>query len=154
MSFADFVSYPSGMGLERLQVKIEQNNPNLAYQGYMEISMINYSHFSSVYGDSYANVNDGIITNGLKNTSDTEDLILTIDRVLRVVGNLALFITACWRNVYLFKYPRMSYVFFAWLIILFNFGTSFLYIRLFVCNLLIAMIYQHPKAKSVIDNAL
>lgn len=92
--------------------------------------------------------------NGIKSSLDTEDLILTIDRVLRVVGNLALFITAFWRNVYLFKYPRMSYVFFTWLIILFNFGNSFLYIRLFVCNLLIAMIYQYPRAKELIDNVL
>ena len=80
--------------------------------------------------------------------------MLTINRLLRVIGNAALFMVACWRNVYLFKYPRMSYMFFTWLILLFNFGNSFLYIRLFVCNIIIAMVYQYPRAKIVIDNVL
>lgn len=119
----------------------------------MEISAINYSHFSSVYGDSYANVNDGIIMNGLKSSSDTEDLILTMDRIMRVIGNQALFITAFWRNVYLFKYPRMSYIFFAWLILIFNFGNSVIYLKLFVTNIIVAMIYYFPRVKAVIDNA-
>lgn len=43
---------------------------------------------------------------------------MTVDRILRIMGNIALFIQAFWRNVYLFKYPRMGYLFFA--IILFN----------------------------------
>ena len=85
--------------------------------------------------------------NGLKNTSDTDELVITVDRVLRVIGNIALFITAFWRNVYLFKYPRMSYFFFTYLIILFNFGSSFLYLRLFACNFVIAMLYQLPKSR-------
>ena len=91
---------------------------------------------------------------GLKSTSDTDELVITVDRVLQVIGNLALFITAFWRNVYLFKYPRMSYAFFMYLIILFNFGTSFLYIRLFVFNLVIAMLYQLPNSRKLIQNVL
>lgn len=154
LSFADFISYPSGQGLEKLKVKIENPKANTIYQGAMEISVINYSHFSSIYADSYANENDGIILSGLKSTSDTDELIITVDRVLRVIGNIALFITAFWRNVYLFKYPRMSYFFFVYLIILFNFGNSFLYIRLFACNFVIAMLYQLPKSRSLILNVL
>jgi hypothetical protein len=37
---------------------------------------------------------------------------MTVDRVLRIMGNIALLIQAFWRNVYLFKYPRMGYLFF------------------------------------------
>jgi hypothetical protein len=49
----------------------------------------------------------------LKSLDDIDDLGLTVDRVLRILGTIALFIQAFWRNVYLFKYPRMGYLFFA-----------------------------------------
>jgi hypothetical protein len=116
------------------------------------VSIINYSHATSVYGDSYANENDGLIMAGLKSASDTDELVLTVDRVLRVIGNAALFITAFWRNVYLFKYPRMGYTFFVYLILLFNFGTSFLYFRLFLCNFLLAMLYHLPQTRVFIEH--
>lgn len=91
---------------------------------------------------------------GLKKTSDTDELVITVDRVLRVVGHIALFITAFWRNVYLFKYPRMGYVFFTFLIILFNLGSAFTYLRFFLFSLLVAMIYHFPPSRRLILNIL
>ncbi len=125
-----------------------------AYQGFMEVSIINYSHPTSMYADSYANENDGLMMSGLKKTSDTDELVITVDRVLRVIGNIALFITAFWRNVYLFKYPRMGYVFFSFLIVLFNFGSAFFYLRLVLYSLILAMFYHLPLSRELILNIL
>ena len=91
---------------------------------------------------------------GLKSTSDTDQLVITVDRVLRLIGNIALFITAFWRNVYLFKYPRMSYTFFVLLILLFNFGSAFSYFRLFLYSFLIAMFYHLPFSRKIIVSFL
>lgn len=118
------------------------------------MSIINYSHSTSLYADSYANENDGLMMSGLKKTSDTDELVITVDRVLRVIGNIALFITAFWRNVYLFKYPRLGYTFFTFLIIIFNLGSAFLYLRLLLYSLIIAMFYHLPASRSFILNIL
>lgn len=109
------------------------------------MSVINYSHFSSNYADSYANENDGVIMQGLKSTQDTELLVITVDRVLRVIGNIALFITAFWRNVYLFKYPRMGYAFFTLLPILILLGNAGVVFQLLLGSLLFAMAYNLPR---------
>lgn len=67
---------------------------------------------------------------------------MTVDRVLHIMGNIALLIQAFWRNVYLFKYPRMGYIFFA--IILFN--AVFLevndIVREFIAFILLCVLYQ------------
>jgi len=47
-----------------------------------------------------------------------DELSVTVDRVLRIIGHIALFITKFWRNVYLFKYPKVSKVFFTFLLLL------------------------------------
>lgn len=120
----------------------------------MEISIVNYSHQTSLYADSYANENDGLMMSGLKKTSDTDELVVTVDRVLRVIGNIALFITAFWRNVYLFKYPRLGYTFFSFLILIFNFGSAFFYLRLLLYSLIIAMFYHLPISRPLILNVL
>lgn len=120
----------------------------------MEMSIINYSHSTSLYADSYANENDGQIMSGLKKTSDTDELVITVDRILRIIGHVALFITASWRNIYLFKYPRMSYAFFSLLIILFNFGTALVFLRLFLYLFIIGMLYHWPPARALTHNIL
>jgi hypothetical protein len=48
-----------------------------------------------------------------------DDLSITVDRALRIIGNIALFITASWRNIYLFKYPTLAKTFFGILLTLF-----------------------------------
>lgn len=120
----------------------------------MELSIINYSHPTSLYADSYANENDGLMMSGLKKTSDTDELVITVDRVLRVIGNIALFITAFWRNVYLFKYPRMGYTFFTLLIVLFNIGSALIYLRLFLYSFIIGMLYHFPPSRKLIVKIL
>lgn len=108
------------------------------------MSVVNYSHLSSNYADSYANENDGVIMQGLKSTQDTGLLVITVDRVLRVVGNVALFITSVWRNVYLFKYPRMGYTFFSFLPLLILFGSAGLLLQILAGAVIIGMAYQWP----------
>lgn len=63
------------------------------------------------------NDNDGKMISEIKGLENVDILIITIDRVLRVLGNIALKIQSFWRNVYHFKYPRMGYTFFFLLII-------------------------------------
>lgn len=82
--------------------------------------------------------------NGLQSPSDTDELVITVDRVLRVLGNIALFITAFWRNVYLFKYPRLGSFFFSCLILLFLFGDAGTLFGLILSSLLLGMIYNVP----------
>ena len=111
---------------------------------------MNYSDFSSIYADSYANENDGQLLSGLKSTSDTDELVITVDRVLRVIGNIALGITSFWRNIYLFKYPRMGYTFFTFLLILFNTASAGNYYSLLVILLIAAIAYHSPYLKPFI----
>lgn len=87
---------------------------------------------------------------GLKSTQDTELLVITVDRVMRVIGNIALFITAFWRNVYLFKYPRMGYAFFVFLLLMFLFGTAGKIFEVLISLILFAMIYNIPPLKATI----
>jgi hypothetical protein len=79
---------------------------------------------------------------GLKSTQDTELLVITVDRVLRVVGNIALFITSFWRNIYLFKYPRMGYAFFIILPFLILFGHASMLFQMLICSLIAALFYN------------
>jgi hypothetical protein len=81
---------------------------------------------------------------GLKSTQDTELLVITVDRVLRVIGNIALFITHFWRNVYLFKYPRMGYALFTILPILILLGNAGMAFQLLLGAVLLAMAYHLP----------
>lgn len=122
----------------------------MKYESLIEMSVMNYSHFSSMYADSYANENDGIIMKGLKSTQDTELLVITVDRVLRVIGNVALFITAFWRNIYFFKYPRMGYSFFIALPFLILFGHAGLFFQLLITSIIVAMVYNIPRCNVVI----
>lgn len=87
---------------------------------------------------------------GLKSTQDTELLVITVDRVMRVIGNIALFITAFWRNVYLFKYPRMGYTFFVFLLLMFLLGTAGNVFEMLISLILFAMIYNIPPLKATI----
>jgi uncharacterized protein YacL len=111
---------------------------------------MNFSHISSNYADSYANENDGIMMKGLKSTQDTELLVITVDRVLRVIGNIALFITSFWRNIYLFKYPRMGYAFFITLPFLILFGNAGLLFQMLLAALITAMFYHIPHCNRFI----
>jgi hypothetical protein len=67
---------------------------------------------------------------------------MTVDRVLRILGNIALLIQAFWRNIYLFKYPRMGYLFF--FIVLMNalFCDVNDMVREFTGFILLCIIYQ------------
>ena len=151
LCFSDFASYHSGYGLEKIQAKPQLSDDLIMkYESLIEMSVMNYSHFSSMYADSFANENDGAIMKGLKSTQDTELLVMTVDRVLRVIGNVALFITAFWRNVYLFKYPRMGYCFFTALPFLFLLGHAGLFFQLLVGCLIAAMVYHLPRCHRVI----
>lgn len=78
-------------------------------------------------------------------------LVITVDRVLRVIGNIALFITAFWRNVYLFKYPRMGYAFFTLLPILILFGNAGTVFQLLLGSLLMGMAYNLPRIHFLIN---
>jgi hypothetical protein len=88
---------------------------------------------------------------GLKSTSDTDELVITVDRVLRVIGNIALFIQAAWRNVYLFKYPRMGYAFFSSLIVLFLLGSPGTIFHIIMMTILSAMVYNFPPCYKLIQ---
>lgn len=87
---------------------------------------------------------------GLKSTQDTELLVITVDRVLRIIGNIALLITAFWRNIYLFKYPRMGYSFFTFLPILIIFGNSGILFQLLIGLIIFTMIYNYPRCNKII----
>jgi len=91
---------------------------------------------------------------GLKSTSDTDELVITVDRVLRVIGNVALFIQAFWRNVYLFKYPRMGYAFFSFLIVLFLCGSAGTIFQLIITVILGAMVYNIPICNVIIKQLM
>ena len=83
----------------------------------LEYSLENYSHFSSIYSESFASENDGKIVTGLR-LEDMDQLSVTVDRVLRIIGHVALFIIKFWRAVFLFKYPRLAKTFFTILLLL------------------------------------
>jgi hypothetical protein len=56
LCFSDLLSYPSGYGLEKIHGKAEVGvGEAQKYDCLLELSVINYSHFSSNYADSYAN---------------------------------------------------------------------------------------------------
>jgi hypothetical protein len=57
---------------------------------FLSYSLENHSHSSSIYGESFANENDGKIISGLK-LGDMDELGVTVDRALRIIGNVALF---------------------------------------------------------------
>ena len=78
---------------------------------------------------------------------------MTVDRVLRVIGNIALFITAFWRNVYLFKYPIMGYSFFIFLLNLIIFGTAGLLFQILIGLIIFIMIYNMPFCNKFIKQA-
>jgi hypothetical protein len=75
---------------------------------------------------------------------------MTVDRVLRVIGNIALFITAFWRNVYLFKYPIMGYTFFIFLLNLFIFGSAGLLFEILIGLIIFVMIYNMPLCNNFV----
>jgi uncharacterized protein YacL len=91
---------------------------------------------------------------GLKSTQDTDLLVITVDRVLRIIGNIALFITAFWRNIYLFKYPRMGYTFFVFMLFMFLFGTAGRVFEVLISLILFAMVYNIPVLKKLIHHYL
>jgi len=91
---------------------------------------------------------------GIKSTSDTDELVITVDRVLRVIGNIALFIQASWRNVYLFKYPRLGYAFFSSLMILFLLGSAGTIFQIIMMIVLSAMLYNFPPCYRLIQSLL
>lgn len=66
------------------------------------------------------------------------------------MGNIALLIQAFWRNVYLFKYPRMGYLFF--MIVLLNavFMDVNDIVREFVSLILLCVIYQEKHMNIII----
>ena len=77
--------------------------------------------------------------------ADTDILVVTVDRVLRVVGNAALFITACWRNIYQFKYPRLAQPFFSLLLLLFLLADASQIFQLLVFGIISTMVYNYPS---------
>lgn len=87
----------------------------------------------------------------LKGIDDIDDLALTVDRVLRIMGTIALLIQAFWRNIYLFKYPRMGYLFF--FIVLLNaiFCDVNDIVREFVAFVLGCVIYQQKYVNIVVS---
>jgi hypothetical protein len=87
---------------------------------------------------------------GLKSASDTEELVITVDRVLRVIGNIALFIQAFWRNVYLFKYPIMGYIFFVFLFLHFMFGSASALFQILITLIIASMAYHIPFLHPII----
>lgn len=89
---------------------------------------------------------------GLKSTSDTDELVTTVDRVLRGIGHIALFIQAFWRNVYLFKYPRLGYTFFSTLMILFLIGSAGTIFQIIMMAILTAMVYNYPPCHKFIQS--
>lgn len=67
------------------------------------------------------------------------------------MGTVALFIQAFWRNVYLFKYPRMGYTFFCLILINAVFFEVNEIVREFIAIILLAIIYQQKHVKLVVN---
>lgn len=111
---------------------------------FLSYSLENHSHSSSIYGESFANENDGKIISGLK-LGDMDELGVTVDRALRIIGNVALFIINFWRNVYLFKYPKLGRTFFSILLMLTLFADIKIFITVGFVILILAILYNNPK---------
>jgi hypothetical protein len=112
-NMVEFLTKPQKYLVSKANVRFETDVSKAEkYKTEMTISIENTSDFSSIYSDSFANEHDGVPLKPFNSTDDVDDVGRTIDRVLHVVGSIGLFIQAVWRNVYLFKYPRMGYLFF------------------------------------------
>lgn len=86
----------------------------------------------------------------LQGIDDIDDLANTVDRVLRIMGNIALLIQAFWRNVYLFKYPRMGYLFFFVILVNAIFCDVNDIVREIVAFILICVIYQEKHVNIIV----
>lgn len=75
---------------------------------------------------------------------------MTIDRVLRIMGTIALLIQAFWRNVYLFKYPRMGYFFFFIILVNAVFCDVNDIVRELVVFILLCVIYQEKHVNIIV----
>lgn len=74
-----------------------------------------------------------------------DELSVTVDRALRIIGNIALFIINFWRNVYLFKYPKLAKLFFISLLLLDFFGDAKVFITIGFMILIFVILYNNPK---------
>ena len=137
----------------QMRLEVEMKSPRKEIQTDVLFSIDNHSHFSSIYSDSFANENDGKIQTNL-GKDDVTELSITIDRVLRIFGHIALFIQAFWRNVYLFKYPRMGYAFFSCLLFtLLLLDTNYV-LTILLVNTTLGIIYNHPKVSIYMNEIL
>lgn len=76
---------------------------------------------------------------------DMDQLSVTVDRALRIIGNVGLFITCFWRNVYLFKYPRLGRAFFVVLLLMALFAEIKLFITMGFVIIITAILYNQPQ---------
>ena len=74
-----------------------------------------------------------------------DHLSITLDRALRIIGIIALFVVNFWRNVYLFKYPKLAKFFFTGLLILVIFANIKTFVTIGFGILIAAIFYNHPK---------
>lgn len=154
-NMTEFLTRPMGYLLNRMDIKLETAESKAEkYETVIEMSIENMSDFSSIYSDSFANEHDGKPLKGLKGMDDIGDLIVTVGRVLRVLGNIALIIQAFWRNVYLFKYPRMGYLFFS--VLLYNalFSDIGDILKQFLIFVLLVIIYQQKHVNVIVGELL
>lgn len=116
----------------------------------LTFSIDNMSHYTSIYSDSFANENDGKIIKNLK-LEDATELIFAIERILKMVSQIFLFMKALYRNAYLFKYPRVGYTFFSSLICLCLFADVNTLLYVVILILVTGIFYNHPKGNKVIN---
>ncbi len=76
---------------------------------------------------------------------DVDELGVTVDRALRIIGSVALFVTNFWRNVYLFKYPKLARLFFISLLLLNVFAEIKVFITIGFFLLIFVITYNHPS---------
>lgn len=74
-----------------------------------------------------------------------DELSITVDRALRIIGNIALFIINFWRNVYLFKYPKLARLFFTSVLLLNIFAEAKIFFTIAFLVLIFVIVYNHPK---------
>ncbi len=74
-----------------------------------------------------------------------DELSVTVDRVLRIIGHIAIFIIKFWRSVFLFKYPKLAKTFFTLLLLLIVFAEAKVFISMLFLILVAAIFYNHPK---------
>ncbi len=74
-----------------------------------------------------------------------DELSVTVDRVLRIIGHISIFIIKFWRSVFLFKYPKLAKTFFTLLLLLCVFAQAKEFISVLFLILVAAIFYNHPK---------